>query len=339
MSKKQLIVRLIGILLAIGLTTWLIVESQKFRTFRELVSAIKGVENGEDLDEVTLSTPSSTTAAPGKRTCAECTGGNYHLRSSLMHLSEHGQNMRWVEEWASTDCVIGKIRYTPCVTTCMTVTIQRPENGEMLDSIMMACADDMFWSTPDIPDSRAWYKSKDGMIVFEENARYVAERMSHTIIYEFNTTSSDNAATIANNLKDQFDYVNQEKELGDINNGSFNRELFIVVTMLTIFLMFAPCCYCIYHRCRIWCIKRELEKFRRNPKYVFTENTVEMVDLAVYMEQGLFDVPKPEDNEEDFFDDDEEDFFDDDEEDFFDDDEETSSFLENSTDQSTEIGE
>ncbi|PIC30180.1 hypothetical protein B9Z55_021513 [Caenorhabditis nigoni] len=82
------------------------------------------------------------------------------------------------------------------------------------------------------------------MIVFEENARYVAERMSHTIIYEFNTTSSDNASTIANNLKDQFDYVKHGKKLGD---GLFNRELFIVVTMLTIFLMFACCGYCIYY--------------------------------------------------------------------------------------------
>ncbi|PIC30176.1 hypothetical protein B9Z55_021511 [Caenorhabditis nigoni] len=148
----------------------------------------KGVENEVD------STPTMTT--PGKRICAQCTGGNYHLRWDLMHVSEHGQDMGWVEEWATADCVDGKIRYTSCVTTCMTVTIQRPENGEKLDSIMMACADDMFWSTPDIPDTRAWYKRKDGMIVFEEDARYVAERMSHTIVYEFNTTSSDDATTI-----------------------------------------------------------------------------------------------------------------------------------------------
>ncbi|CAO4367498.1 unnamed protein product [Caenorhabditis nigoni] len=47
---------------------------------------------------------------------------------------------------------------------------------------------------------------------------------------------------------------------------------------------------------RIRYIKREWEKNRRNPKYMFNENTEEMVDLAVYMEQGLFDVPKPRGN-------------------------------------------
>ncbi|PIC14102.1 hypothetical protein B9Z55_027381 [Caenorhabditis nigoni] len=216
----------------------------------------------------------------GMRTCAQCTGGNYHLRKWLMQNAEHGQSMGWVEEWALTDCVVGKIRLIPCTTTCMTVTIQKPENGEKLDSIMMDCADDMFYSTPDIPDTRPWYKSKSEPFVFEENARYVAQRVGHTIIYEFNTTSSDSAATIANNLKDQFVYIKNEKKLRDNNKG-----LFIVVTMLTIFLMFASCCYCIYYRCRRWCIKREC---------TFNENTVEMVDLAVYnMEQGLMDVPKP----------------------------------------------
>ncbi|UMM39719.1 hypothetical protein L5515_016648 [Caenorhabditis briggsae] len=260
---------------------------------------IKEVEEGVDLDAVrttvlppiTLPTPTTTTTnAPGMRTCAQCTGGNYHLRRWLMQSAEHGQSMGWVEEWALTDCVIGKIRYNPCATTCMKVTIQKPENGEKLDSIMMDCADDMFYSTPDIPDTRPWYKSQIGPMVFEENARYVSERIGHTIIYEFNTTSSDNASTIADNLKEQFAYVKQEKKLGDNNKG-----LFIVVTMLTIFLLFASCCYCIYCRCKKWRMKREWKKNRSNPKYMFNENTEEMVDLAVYMEQGLFDVPKPRD--------------------------------------------
>ncbi|CAO4384448.1 unnamed protein product [Caenorhabditis nigoni] len=172
--------------------------------------------------------------------------------------------MGWVEEWALTDCVVGKIRLIPCTTTCMTVTIQRSENREKLDSIMMDCADDMIYSTPDIPDTRSRYKSRSEPFVFEENARYVAQR-------------------------DQFAYIKNEKKSGDNNKG-----LFMVVTMLTIFLMFASCCYCIYYRCRRWCIKKEWEKHRRSPKSTFNENTVEMVDLAVYnMEQGLMDVPKP----------------------------------------------
>ncbi|PIC13512.1 hypothetical protein B9Z55_027638 [Caenorhabditis nigoni] len=154
----------------------------------------------------------------------------------------------------------------------MTVTIQKPDNGEKLDSIMMDCADDMFYSTPDVPDTRPWYKSRSEPFNFEENARYVAQRVGYTIIYEFNTTSSDNAAKIVNNLKDQFAYIKNEKKLGDNNKG-----LIIVVAMLTIFLMFASCCYCIYYRCRRWCIKREWEN-----KCTFNENTVEMVDLTVY---------------------------------------------------------
>ncbi|CAO4381855.1 unnamed protein product [Caenorhabditis nigoni] len=155
-----------------------------------------------------------------------------------------------------------------------------------------------------LENTRAWYKRKDGMIVIEENARYVAERMSHTIIYEFNTTSSDNAITIANNLKDQFDYVKHGKKLGDNNNGFFNRELFIVVTMLTIFLILSSCCYCIYHCCRKWCIKK-----------------------------GSGDVQQEYGGNED----NEEDFFDDDEEDSFDEEEDPSSFLEHPLDQSTEM--
>ncbi|PIC17403.1 hypothetical protein B9Z55_023656 [Caenorhabditis nigoni] len=125
-------------------------------------------------------------------------------------------------------------------------------------------------------------------LVFEENARYVAKRVGHTIIYEFNTTLSDDATTIASNLKEKFAYIKQEKKLGDNNKG-----LFIVVAMLTIFLISTSCCYCIYYRCLKWCIRSEWKKHRRNPKYMFNENTVKMVDLAVYMEQGLADVPKP----------------------------------------------
>ncbi|PIC11697.1 hypothetical protein B9Z55_028917 [Caenorhabditis nigoni] len=245
--------------------------------------AIEELADGVDLNEVrtrilpliTLSTPTSTTAAPGKRTCAQCTGGNYHLRKWLMQNAEHDQSMGWVEEWALTDCVVGKIRLIPCATACMTVTIQRPENGEKLDSIMMDCADDMIHSRPDIPDTRPWYKSINDPLVFEENARYVAQRVGHTIIYEFNITSSDSAATIANNLKEKFVYVKNEKKLGDNNKG-----LFIICTMLTMFLIFACCSYCIYHRCRRWCIRREFD------------NTEEMMELAVYLENGLSDVPK-----------------------------------------------
>ncbi|PIC17404.1 hypothetical protein B9Z55_023656 [Caenorhabditis nigoni] len=233
----------------------------------------------------------------------------------------------------------------------------------------------MFYSTPDIPDTRPWYKSMNKPLVFEENARYVAKRVGHTIIYEFNTTLSDDATTIASNLKEKFAYIKQEKKLGDNNKG-----LFIVVAMLTIFLISTSCCYCIYYRCLKWCIRSEWKKHRRNPKYMFNENTVKMVDLAVYMEQGLADVPKPRgrvgrkdkykktvtgtktwetdnyemrtftkasDEEEqeatgetqtdsDDLEDHDEDFDEDDEEDFSDDEEESSSFLENPMHQSTE---
>ncbi|ULT80409.1 hypothetical protein L3Y34_010760 [Caenorhabditis briggsae] len=196
MLKKRLIALLIWILLAIGLTGWLIVESAKFRTLSELVLSIwngptKGALDAQFEKEMFKDAP---------RVCAQCAGGNFLLKRYLMTSFKFRQAMEWKEdEWKQTDCVNGVIRFRSCQTSCATIMIQKEDT---LDSVLMDCAQLNFLA-----------------LHFEETVEYVGTRDGWTITYLYNRTSSEKADWIANNLSGKVGYRRDEGDMSEINKA------------------------------------------------------------------------------------------------------------------------
>ncbi|CAP23123.2 Protein CBG01927 [Caenorhabditis briggsae] len=192
MLKKRLIALLIWILLAIGLTGWLIVESAKFRTLSELVLSIwngptKGALDAQFEKEMFKDAP---------RVCAQCAGGNFILDDVV----QIPQAMEWKEdEWKQTDCVNGVIRFRSCQTSCATIMIQKEDT---LDSVLMDCAQLNFLA-----------------LHFEETVEYVGTRDGWTITYLYNRTSSEKADWIANNLSGKVGYRRDEGDMSEINKA------------------------------------------------------------------------------------------------------------------------
>ncbi|CAP33167.2 Protein CBG14726 [Caenorhabditis briggsae] len=180
MPKKRLIALLIWILLAIGLTGWLIVESAKFRTLSELVSSIwKGPRKGA-LDAQF----EKETFKDAPRVCAPCAGGNFILKRFLMQSFKFRQAMEWKEdEWKQTDCVNGM-------------------KEDTLDSVLMDCAQLNFLA-----------------LLFGETVEYMGTRDGWTITYLYNRTSSEGADWIANDLSGKVGYRRSNDDMSDLNKA------------------------------------------------------------------------------------------------------------------------
>ncbi|CAO4383462.1 unnamed protein product [Caenorhabditis nigoni] len=220
MPNKRLIALLIGILVAIGLTTWLIVKSAKFRTLTELGSSIwNGPQKGtldaklnkDKLEDAPL-------------VCAQCAGGNFLLQRYLMQSFELRQAMKWKQdEWEQTDCVNGLVRFRPCQTTCVTIKIQEKDK---LDSILMECADNLIHRSAGIPVEPV--KFNHAPLVFEETIGYEASRQGWIIRYIFNETSSMGADWIANDLFGKVGFRRSKDDMSDLN-----KALLILLFMAT----------------------------------------------------------------------------------------------------------
>uniref|UniRef100_A0A1I7U0I2 Transmembrane protein n=1 Tax=Caenorhabditis tropicalis TaxID=1561998 RepID=A0A1I7U0I2_9PELO len=125
------------------------------------------------------------------RTCNQCVGGNFLMRKWLMQDNRVAQRMGWVDEWAETDCLKGNVNYYHhCHTTCLTIEIQKRVDVPkgIYDSIMMDCADDLIYNSPDIP--RDGYKHEPIAMVFENDETFVNDRLGYRITYKFTTANS-----------------------------------------------------------------------------------------------------------------------------------------------------
>ncbi|UMM41795.1 hypothetical protein L5515_017896 [Caenorhabditis briggsae] len=124
---------------------------------------IKEVKDGVDLNAIkttvlppiTLPTPTTTTTnAPGMRTCAQCTGGNYNDHRELMTGPIQYKLTTWREDWIETDCLQAKGTFQYCEGRCVFVTVSRhlqDQQTYQVEGVLSDCADDLFrWGT-DLP--------------------------------------------------------------------------------------------------------------------------------------------------------------------------------------------
>uniref|UniRef100_A0A1I7TL81 Autophagy-related protein 27 n=1 Tax=Caenorhabditis tropicalis TaxID=1561998 RepID=A0A1I7TL81_9PELO len=132
------------------------------------------------------------------RTCNQCVSGNFLSKRWLMQDDRVAQRMGWIDAWTGTDCLKGNVNYYHnCQTTCLTIEIQNiidvPKS--IYEGIMMDCADDLIYNSPDIP--REGYKHEPISMVFEKNETFVNDRLRHRITYKFTTASSKDPKQLA----------------------------------------------------------------------------------------------------------------------------------------------